>query len=547
MTHRRELLAALSSLGVGTLPFQRSLAASLQDAAKPTVTPKMIAEAEWVAGITLTDEQRKSVASAMTASLRGAKDGHAIPVPYDVPPAFHFACPPAAEGPTGRGTVAVPEGKVAKPEKDDDLAFLPAWKLAQLLAAKHVSSVDLAKLFLGRLHALDEKLKCVVTFTDDLAMAQAKRADEERAKGTVRGPLHGIPWGAKDLIAVPGYPTTWGAAHFKNQTLTDTATVAKRLESQGMVLVAKLTLGALAWGDQWFGGRTNNPWDVSRGSSGSSAGSASAVAAGCVPVAVGSETLGSIISPSRECGVTGLRPTFGRVSRAGCMTLSWTMDKLGPMARCVDDCALMLAAMHGHDPADAASVTRPFAWPGTKPLKDLKVGFFEAAASPTSKSALKVLGDMGVTLVPVKLPSRVPNSALSTILTCEAAAAFDDLTRAGISEGIGNWPTTFREGRFVSAVNYIRANRLRTLVMNDMAKLMETVDLYVGGNDLQITNLTGHPSICLPAGFTTVNGKSRPQPLTFTGRLFGETDMLAIAKAFQDATGHHLKRPTLAS
>jgi Asp-tRNA(Asn)/Glu-tRNA(Gln) amidotransferase A subunit family amidase len=544
---RREIMAALAGAGVGSLPFQRSLAVTLeQDPPKASgITPEQIQQAEWVAGITLTEEERKRVASSLSAVYRGITAGRTLKLPNHVPPALHFNPTPGELSNGDRGKVAIPVTDARMPASNDDLAFAPVHVLCQLLAKKQVSSVELTKLFLDRLHKYNEKLKFVVTFTDELALKQAKRADEEIAAGKSRGPLHGIPWGAKDLIAVAGFPTTWGAEHYKTQTINDTATVAKKLEEAGAVLVAKLTLGALAWGDQWFGGRTNNPWDPSRGSSGSSAGSASAVSAGCVPFAIGSETLGSIVSPSRECGTTGLRPTFGRISRAGCMTLSWSMDKLGPMARCVDDCAVVLGTIHGADPLDPPSVTRPFHWPGTKPVNQLKIGFFENSTQESYKAALTVLCDAGATLVPVKLPTSIPTAAVSYILGVEAATAFDDITRDGVKTGIGLWPTTFRESRFISAVDYLRANRLRTLLMREMAKLMETVDLYVGGNDLQITNLTGHPTICMPNGFTKSGMTERPGSLTMTGRLFGETELLTAAKVFQDATGHHLKRPKL--
>jgi Asp-tRNA(Asn)/Glu-tRNA(Gln) amidotransferase A subunit family amidase len=305
--------------------------------------------------------------------------------------------------------------------------------------------------------------------------------------------------------------------------------------------VAKLTMGALAYGDPWYGGQTKNPWDPKQGSSGSSAGSASAVAAGCVPFALGSETLGSILSPSARCGATGLRPTFGRVSRAGCMALSWSMDKIGPLARSVEDCALVLGAIHGADPLDPTTQDRPFDWPGTKKLTDLRVGFFEKS---TKEATLDVLKKLGVTLVPITLPSMAPYRSLSSILTAEASSAFDHFARNDIRDGLGLWGTTFKQGQFITAVDYLRAQRLRTRLMREMAKAIESVDLYVGGNDLQLTNLTGHPSIGLPNGFTTMTPEV-PTSITFTGRLFGETELLTVAKAYQDATGHHLKRPPL--
>jgi Asp-tRNA(Asn)/Glu-tRNA(Gln) amidotransferase A subunit family amidase len=290
---------------------------------------------------------------------------------------------------------------------------------------------------------------------------------------------------------------------------------------------------------------TRNPWDASTGSSGSSAGSASATAAGLVGFALGSETLGSIVSPCRVCGTTGLRPTFGRVSRHGCMSLSWTMDKIGSIARCVEDCALVFAAIHGRDGLDAAAVDRPFHWPSARDLRELRVGYIDSGREPAKPDQLRVLRDLGVQLVSIKLPDKLPQSAMTLILDTEAAAAFDDLTRRGVTEGLNTWPQTFRRGEFVPAVEYLRANRVRALLMQAMDEVMKAVDLYVGGEDLVLTNLTGHPSVVLPDGLRKVRGVERPGSIKFTGRLYGETDLLAVAHAYQRATGHHLRRPPL--
>jgi Asp-tRNA(Asn)/Glu-tRNA(Gln) amidotransferase A subunit family amidase len=378
-----------------------------------------------------------------------------------------------------------------------------------------------------------------------LALAQAEKADREIAAGRYRGPLHGVPWGAKDLIAYPGFKTTWGAGVFQGQVLNEKATVARRLEEAGAVLVAKLTLGALAWGDEWFGGMTRNPWNPKEGSSGSSAGSASAAVAGLVGFAIGSETLGSIVSPCRRCGASGLRPTFGRVSRHGCMSLGWSMDKLGPICRSIEDCALVFGAIHGADGLDPTAVDRPFSWPAQRDLRTYSVGYIEGGPPVNERRELVVLKDLGVKLVPIKLPSKYPVGALTVILNTEAAAVFDDLTRRGISEGIGKWGSSFRQGEFVPAVEYLRANRVRTLLMREMQELMEGLDAYVGGDDLTITNLTGHPTAVLPDGMRKQNGVETPGSITFTGKLFGETELLALAHTYQEATGAHLKRPTL--
>lgn len=553
MIDRRHLFKSLAALGVGSPAFQLALAAEVLRDDPPkvepikTITSEMVQQAEWIAGLTLTDDERKRVAAGLTRSLTALNAARAIPLANSVAPAIQFnpapGMPPSTEG---RGKVETPKIAAKKPAADEDLAFASVAQLGDWLKTKQVSSVELTKLSLSRLKKYDPALLCVVTLCEDLALQKAKTADEEIAAGKYRGPLHGIPWGAKDLIAYPGFPTTWGAEHYKKQSFEAMATVAKKLDDAGAVLVAKLTLGALALGDVWFGGMTRNPWNVKQGSSGSSAGSASATSAGLVPFAIGSETLGSIVSPSTRCGVTGLRPTFGRVSRAGCMALSWTMDKIGPLTRSVEDCALVFSAIHGADPLDPTSVERPFHWPASSKLKDLKVGYIETRKAVDEREELKVLKELGVHLVTIELPNKFPLSAISAVLDVESATAFDELPRGNIRDGYGTyWANTFRQGQFITAVEYIRANRLRTLLMQEIAKVMETVDLYVGGNDLVITNLTGHPSVCLPNGLVKNGGTDVPKALTFTGRLYGETNLLAVAHAYQVATGFHLKRPPM--
>jgi Asp-tRNA(Asn)/Glu-tRNA(Gln) amidotransferase A subunit family amidase len=542
---RRHLLKMLAALGVAPVVFRRALAAEAEKSL--TVTPEMVAQAEWVAGLKLAEADRKTLAGSLTRLLRQLETLRAVPLPNHVPPALVFDpapwLPPAHPS---RGTVE-PASHPApkKPDSGDDLAFLSVTALAALLRTRQVSSVELTKLYLDRLKKYDPALHCVVTRMDEHALKQAEQADREIAAGQYRGPLHGIPWGAKDLIAYPGFKTTWGAAPFKDQTIDTKATVARRLDEAGAVLVAKTTLGALANGDRWFGGRTRNPWDSRRGSSGSSAGSAAATAAGLVGFAIGSETLGSIVSPCRECGTSGLRPTFGRVSRHGCMTLCWSMDKIGPIARNVEDCALIFAAIHGADGLDAAAQDRPFDWPLARDLRALRVGYCDNGKDAAGREDLRVLRDLGVQLVPIKLPDKHPAGSLTLILDTEAAAAFDDLTRRGVTEGLNDWPQTFRRGEFVPAVEYLRANRIRTLLMQDMEEVMRQVDLYVGGNDLVITNLTGHPTVVLPDAFLKSDAGERPGSIKFTGRLFGETELLAVAAAYQKATGYHLRRPAL--
>jgi Asp-tRNA(Asn)/Glu-tRNA(Gln) amidotransferase A subunit family amidase len=501
---RRDIFAALAAAGIGTEVFRRAVAA---EAEKPApVTAERIKDAEWIAGLTLSDEDRKAVARVVEARRRSAgairevKLDNSVPLPLAFNPAPGL--PPGQKSGTVEPTVrAAPE----KPETEEGLAFLPLTALAALVRARKVSSAELTRLYLKRLKEYDPTLHCVVTLTEKTALAQAGQADREIAAGHYRGPLQGIPWGAKDLIAYPGYPTTWGAEPYKAQELKVKATVAQRLEEAGAVLVAKLSLGSLASGDRWFGGRqTRNPWDPRSGSSGSSAGSASATAAGLVGFSLGSETLGSIVSPSRVCGTSGLRPTFGRVSRHGCMTLAWSMDKIGPIARSLEDCALVFGAIHGRDGRDASAVDQPFFWPPKAELGALKVGYFKER---TSEEVLKVLRELGVRLVPIALPTKYPLGELTLILYAEAAAVFDELTRAG-KEVPPNWRTSFQAGQFITAGDYLRANRVRALLMREMEEVMEKVDVYVGGNDLLLTNLTGHPQVVLPNGFVR-RGKGR--------------------------------------
>ncbi|MFQ5719126.1 MAG: amidase [Acidobacteriota bacterium] len=570
---RRSILKVLSAAGVGSAVFGRAVVALAAD--KAPITAKMLQQAEWISGLTLSDEKRKMMLDGLSEAAGDYTRLRAVTIDNSVPPAVQFAADPfQAHGqPAGRGRVVPIETSPGRlPASPEDLAFARVHELGPLIRDRQISSRELTRLYLDRLATYDPVLRCVITLTRDLALAQADRADRAIAAGEYRGPLHGIPWGAKDLLSVPGYRTTWGAAPYKDQQRPETATAARRLEDAGAVLVAKTSLGALAWGDVWFDATTKNPWNKEQGSSGSSAGSASATAAGLVGFALGTETLGSIVSPSTRCGATGLRPTFGRVSRHGAMALSWSMDKIGPITRSVEDCALVFSALHGADGLDPAAVDRPFSWPFRRDIRTLRVGYVPDLFEDTraegiedeearerflewrefDRRTLKELEGLGLDLVPIELPSTYPVDALGLILTAEAATAFDELTRSGkddlLTRQIENaWPNVFRLGQMIPAVEYLRANRIRHLVMREMEDLMKQVDLYVtpsfGGVNLLLTNLTGHPQVVLPNGFRASDGT--PTSITFTGRLYGETELLAVAHAYQEATGFHLRRPPM--
>ena len=559
MTDRRDFLAACSTLGVGGSLFPGVLWAKV--AAGAEITDETIVAAAEVAGVTFSPEDRALMLDAVKGQTRSLDQLHAIPLENAVAPAMIFTpLPRAGAVPTGpQHPVRMSRRPAtARPARLEDLAFAELTTLADLVRRRVVTSVDLTTMYLARLERLDPKLLCTTTVLRERALAQARAADAEIAAGRWRGPLHGIPWGAKDLLAVRGAPTTWGSAPFRDQRFDEDATVVQRLDAAGAVLIAKLTLGELAQGDRWYGGMTRNPWKLDQGSSGSSAGPGSATAAGCVGFAIGSETLGSISSPSTRNGVTGLRPTFGRVPRTGAMALSWSMDKLGPMCRSVEDCALVFSPLHGPDGRDQTVHAAPFNWDGDAPLRGLKVGYVKSAfdaplerhpTKPFDDAALGVLRGLGLELIPVELPDFNYN-AMRIILTAEAGAAFDAFTRSGrvremAQQGAGAWPNQFRTSRFIPAVDYVNANRVRTLAIEAWDVLMRQLDVIVtptAGTQLTATNLTGHPAVILPNGF---RDDGTPVSLTFLGRLFGEESLLRVAHHYQRATPHHHAHPEL--
>ena len=553
---RRGFMAYFAGLGLGGTALPTALWTVAQDQGSK-ITKDMLAHAEAVAGLSFTDAEREMVVDGLNTNLEAYKRLRAVTVPNTIHPALTFDPVLPGRTPQVRERVSryTQHSDIKRPARLEDVAFWPLTQLGELVRTRQVSSVELTRMYLDRLARYGARLECVISVTDELAMRQARRADAELATGVYRGPLHGIPWGAKDLLAEDEYRTTWGAKPYQDQRLPFDATVVRRLEEAGAVLIAKLTLGALAMGDVWYGGRTRNPWNLEQGSSGSSAGSASATVAGLVGFSIGSETLGSIVSPSTRCGATGLRPTFGRVSRYGAMALSWSMDKLGPICRTVEDCALVFDAIHGADGKDPTARELPFTWDVELPLRELRIGYYRKAFEEEHRgaefdaTALEAIRGLGVKLTPVALPEDYPVSSLRIILNAEAAAAFDDLTRSDrddllVRQTSNAWPNSFRRSRFIPAVEYIQANRVRTMLMGAMEHTLGGIDVFItpsyGGDVLLTTNLTGHPAVTLPSGF---RDDGTPVSISFVGRLFGESELLTVAKAFQDATGHHLRRP----
>ena len=615
MLDRRRFLSACSGLGLSGTLFPGVLWAQAQAQGATKITKEMIENAAAIAVVPIPEEDMEMMLDNLNQQAKSYEAIYALHIPNSVAPCLIFdPVLPGMKFETERRPARISKPSViaapGTPKNLEDVAFAGVRELAELVRTKKVSSLALTQMYLERIKRYDPTLKFVVTLTEDRALAQAKNADREIAAGKYRGPLHGLPWGAKDLLATKGFRTTWGAGGFENQMIDEDATVVKRLDEAGAVLVAKLTLGALAQGDHWFGGVTRNPWNPGQGSSGSSAGPASATAAGCVAFSIGSETLGSISSPSTRCGCTGLRPSFGLVPRTGAMALSWSMDKLGPICRAVEDCALVLEAIYGPDGADPSVKNAAFHWDASLDWRKLRVGYLkvdfepkpqeaaqetkeEPPATPEEQkkrdeqmrrreagraraaydrkyndAALAKLKEMGVKLIPVEMP-KFPYQSMVTMLSAEAAAAFDELTRTGrdkllTSQKPFDWPNAFRSARFIPAVEYIQASRARRLAMDAVAKVFDGLDVIVaptGSDQLVITNLTGHPAVILPNGFRgddapkpatddpgdfqNVGGPGTPVSLTFLGRLYGEAKLLAFARAYQDASGFHRKKPKL--
>jgi Asp-tRNA(Asn)/Glu-tRNA(Gln) amidotransferase A subunit family amidase len=509
-------------------------------------------------GLSFSSAEKDSMLNGIRNNVSNYEKMRKLPIPNSL--AYPFAFNPAPPGfsvPVKQLPVKwdIPSG-ISVPANKNELAFYSILQLASLIKNKKITSVDLTNFFLDRLKKWGDTLECVITLTENLAIQQATQADEEIKKGIYKGPLHGIPYGLKDLFAVRGYKTTWGSVPYKDQVIDDDAFVYEQLRKAGAVLCAKLTLGELANNDLWFGGRTRNPWNIKTGSSGSSAGSASATAAGLLPFAIGTETYGSIISPSNACGVSGLRPTFGSISRSGAMVLSWSLDKAGPLCRSAEDAAIVFFYLKGTDGKDASAIERSFNYTGKTDWKKLRVAyasnyFKNIPATGPQWAVLETLKKAGAVITEVNFPDSLiyPFNIISPIISAESAAAFDELTRSDRDTLIRRqdknfWPNSFRVSRFIPAVEYINANRHRFTLMQKVNAFMIDYDVIItpsfGGNQLAITNLTGHPVVCLPVGF---NQNGLPVSISFIGNLYDEATILAVAKAYQDRTDINKQHP----
>lgn len=555
---RRRFLTASASLAAGTVLSAQP--------PRTTITAETLGCGEDLTGVGFNDTQLNQMVPAVRANREHFEAMRRVALPSDVEPAIGFRVPsPGAPAPsqgTRKATVRPVSAWPMRGTTSEDIAFAPAAELAARLRRRRLSSTELTRLYLERAQRFDRDLFCVVTLTTDLALEQAAHADAEIARGRYRGPLHGLPYGLKDLVATSGIRTTWGAAPYQHQIPQRDATVYERLREAGAVLIAKLSTGELAYGDVWFGGRTRNPWNPDRGSGGSSAGPAAATAAGLVAFAIGTETNGSIMSPSNTCGVTGLRPTFGRVSRDGVMALRWTLDKVGVMARSAADVALVFDVIHGPDGRDEGTVDVPFHWSPRKSLAGMRIGIVEgeftgpvATAGPVAqpgderpafRAALDHLQLAGAKLVPITLPE-FPTAAMYAACNAEAGAAFDELIRSGhVDELTDVTPAgranQLRWSQFIPATEYLRAQRLRTLLIRDVQSLLERVDVIASPTDsssVVMTNFTGHPAISVNCGFI----QDLPLGIMFTGRYYDEETLLGVAHAFQERTTWHLQRP----
>jgi len=573
--NRRRFLAYFSSIGLSSTLLPGVLWAKLQGHPTQLVTASVLRDALTVAGLEFTDQEEQEILQGVNQNLSRYQALRTIPIdPTLAPPLYFNPIVPGTRVERQRKPFRTSQlSSLHRPTNLEDAAFWPTLHLGYLIKTRQVKSLELTEMYLGRLKRYNPKLNCVVTLTEDLAIRQARRADREIAAGSYRGPLHGIPWGCKDIISVPGYPTTWGSDAFRNQILDTEATVPRLLRKSGAVLIAKLSTGELAGGDQWFGGRTNNPWDPMEGSSGSSAGPACATAAGLVAFAIGTDTGGSILCPSSICGTTGLRPTFGRVSRYGVMTRSWTQDRIGPLCRTAEDCALVLRAITRPDELDLSVIDLPFNWDADIEIQNLRVGYPESAFDENGRSedwkqndqaVLNELRSLGIKLEPFEMPKFLVD-VLTLVGTVELGASFDEFLRTDQETNLTNKnrAKSFRESRVIPAVEYIQAQRARAAMMRRFAEIVSRFDVVVAPfvnmratgvafwdgfvgtpiyDHFRVSCDCGYPAVSVPNGFT-FDGK--PTSIMFVGGLYREAQMLALAKAYQERAGWYQKHPVL--
>lgn len=523
------------------------------------ITPAAIDYAADLIGLTFSPQEKDSMINTLTTQRNNFEILRQTKLDNSVAPALVFNPLPQGFYPN-QDQKSIDWGlpaTVALPERENDIAYMPVSQLSVLIKNKQISSERLTKIYLDRIKTYSDTLQCLITLLEEPALAKARLLDQELNAGKYRGILHGIPFGIKDLLAVKGTKTTWGATPYKDQEIDETAAVVQKLEEAGGVLVGKFTLGALAMGDVWYGGVTKNPWNLKQGSSGSSAGSASAVSAGLVPFAIGTETLGSIVSPSTRNGVTGLRPTYGRISKHGAMALSWSMDKIGPISRSALDNAIVLSVLNGMDERDPSTIPAAFNYSAKNEVKELKVGYFKSffeGDRPNIKNdqaVLEVLKNLGIELHPLELKVSMNPGPIVNMLLVEGAAAFDELTRLNLDDQLvaqhrNAWPNIFRAARFIPAVEYVQMSRQRSLLIKEMHELMKDYDVIVtpsfAGQQLQITNLTGHPALCMPNGFAE-NGS--PTSITLLANLFEEEKLVMLGRFIQENTDWQAKRPPM--
>lgn len=531
----------------------------MRDVSRQPITSSTIQAAEQLLGLQLTEAERTLMQAGLTQHRHRYQQLRQHPIAHDTPPALLFQAQPQ-QFQTAQFQQAIqwqlPE-YVELPHSKDALAFYSVAELSVLLRTQQVTARELTDLFLRRLTHFDPQLAAVITLTEQRARQQAQRADEELAAGVYRGPLHGIPYGVKDLMAVQGYRTTWGAKPFATQMLPETAAVVRKLDAAGAILLGKLSVGALAWGSVWFDGETRNPWNIQHSSGGSSAGPAAALAAGLVVFAIGTETMGSITTPAARCGVTGLRPSFGRVSRDGTMILSWSLDKIGPLCRSAADCALIFDVIRGAEGTDQTVVNYPFNYQSQVDLSQLRIGYLQHAFELNypqrahDANTLAIFRNLGADLIPVQLPTTVPDEVFDLIVAGEAAAQFDELTRSGQDQTMVRqmrqaWPNLFRQARFIPAVEYLQANRVRYQLVQQMYEAFKSFDVVLAptdaGNQLLLTNLVGYPSIVFPTG---LDNNGMPTSITLLGNLYDEASILSVAHQFQQATPFETMQPPL--